>query len=197
MKSVIIIAIVFVLLIPSTAFAQEYMLFFQIDKEVYYEGESVVVSGNVRSISGDIEEPVTIKILYDSSFYKIITEEQVAVAQDGSFTKTFESIMDDKSWKEGEYGLVVSIGEYVKGEQFRYFITDNLENGCPEYFPDLDSDGLCYNFPEPKPLENGCSVDYPYLWKDGMCYTTMERVYKEAEMGFIPMKDMNFHLKLR
>jgi predicted secreted protein with PEFG-CTERM motif len=48
---------------------------------------------------------------------------------------------------------------------------------------------------EPEYLSNGCPVDYPYLWSDDWCYTTIERVYKEAEMGFYSNENFDFSLE--
>jgi predicted secreted protein with PEFG-CTERM motif len=48
---------------------------------------------------------------------------------------------------------------------------------------------------EPEYLSNGCPVDYPYLWEDERCHTTIERVYKEAEMGFYSNENFDFSLE--
>ena len=152
MKPVIIIAIAFVLLIPIPIFAQEYLVSFQMDKKDYFEGDTVTISGTVRGITGNVDEPVTIKILYHT---KKIVDEKVTVAQDGSFTKTFDPIMEDKSWREGEYFLIVSIGDYTESTWLSFTLTDNLANECPRYFPDIGSDGLCFDAPEPVKQEVG------------------------------------------
>ena len=49
---------------------------------------------------------------------------------------------------------------------------------------------------EPEYLSNGCTADYPYLWEDERCHTTIERVYKEAEMGFYENERYEFSFEI-
>ena len=53
MKPVIIIAIAFVLFIPSNVFAQEYLISVQTDDTHYFKGDKIVVSGNVYPLIED------------------------------------------------------------------------------------------------------------------------------------------------
>ena len=119
MKPVIIITIAFVLLIPIPIFAQEYLVTFQTDKKNYFEVEPITVSGTVRSITGNVDEPVIIKIFYtETERFKRFIVEEITVAQDGSFTKTFNPTMEFKSWRDGKYRLEVSIGDYKEEDWF-------------------------------------------------------------------------------
>ncbi len=69
----------------ATAFAQESLLSIQTDDNRYDEGDTIVISGNVKTIIG--ETPVLIQIIHKEST-SIIEIAQITVAQDGSFTKT-------------------------------------------------------------------------------------------------------------
>jgi predicted secreted protein with PEFG-CTERM motif len=49
---------------------------------------------------------------------------------------------------------------------------------------------------EPEYLSNGCTADFPYLWEDERCHTTIERVYKEAEMEIFTHETYDFSYEI-
>jgi len=177
MKPVIIIAIAFVLLIPLTVYAQEYLVTSLIIPDrmhSYSEVDTITVSGEVVGITGSVDEPVTMKIFYygEETFRdnkKRFITEKVIVSQDGSFTKTFDPMTEDNSWRQGYYSIELSIGSWMSKERlFSFDISNNLNNGCPRHFPDIGSDGLCFDDPE------RCHSMVPYLWSDGVCHNIPE-----------------------
>lgn len=83
-----------------SAFAQiEENLSCLTSEKSYEEGDTIVVSGNVKAII--LDEPVTLRILYEST---IIDIAQLQVAQDGSYSHTIKA--EGQSWnRDGEYRI--------------------------------------------------------------------------------------------
>ena len=81
-----------------SAFAQtQELLSFRTSEKSYEEGDTIVISGNVTAII--LDEPVTIRILYETS---IIDIAQLQISQDGTFTHTVKA--EGKSWnRDGTY----------------------------------------------------------------------------------------------
>jgi len=98
----------------------------------------------------------------------LIAIEQATVAFDGSYTTTF---LPDKLWEQGDVTVEVFYQQATAETKFNYT-------------------------PEVEILENGCPAGFPYLWEDGLCYITIERVYKEAEMGFYSNEKFEFSLEI-
>jgi len=181
MKPVIIIVIAFVLLIPVPIFAQEYLvtsLTIPDSQRSYNEVDTITISGKVVSITGSVDEPVTIKIFYygEETFRdnkRQFIPEKVTVLQDGSFTKTFDPMTEDNSWRQGNYSTELSIGSWMSIERlFSFDVSNNLNNGCPRHFPDIGSDGLCYDLPEPveKPVEEPVEEPVEMRWHQNELY---------------------------
>ena len=61
--------------------------------DIYYSGDYVVVFGDVNTIFENM--PITIQIYYESNLVDVA---QVAVAQDGTFVKSFNAV--GQQWKE-------------------------------------------------------------------------------------------------
>ena len=137
MKPVIIIAIAFVLLIPITAFAQQYQISVQTDYDEYYLGDEVVIFGNVSPLIED--SSVSVSLFSKDS---LIAIELVPVSQDGSYTVTF---VPDVLWEEGN---IIVKADYYDSETENTFVYDPnaeiLENGCFPSHPYLWEDGMCY-----------------------------------------------------
>jgi len=107
MKSVIIVVIAFVLLVPVSSFAQESisLISVQTDDNHYDEGDVIVISGNISTIVG--ETPVTLQLFTEGNLVDIV---QTVVAQDGTYSHTV--LAEGPLWREqGEYLVRVSYGE--------------------------------------------------------------------------------------
>lgn len=132
MGSRIIYGIIFLLIISTgTVFAQnsESLISVQTDNKNYDEGDTIVISGNVKTIIG--ETPVTLQIFKDGNLLEIA---QITVSQDGAYTHTIFAA--GPLWKnQGEYTIKVSYGERnVTETEFTYTpkskiieTTDNFE----------------------------------------------------------------------
>jgi len=100
----------------ATAFAQESLLSIQTDDNRYDEGDTIVISGNVKTIIG--ETPVLIQIIHKEST-SIIEIAQITVAQDGSFTKTV--LAEEPAWKNtGIYLVRAFYQDQVAEAEFSY-----------------------------------------------------------------------------
>ncbi len=113
----------------GTVFAQEPQISVQTDDSRYDEGDTVVISGIVKTVIG--ETPIIIQIIYDEKTY--VDFKQIEVAQDGSFTATF--IAEGTYWKKaGTYTVKVSYQDQIAETEFTYTpesgprkITDSYE----------------------------------------------------------------------
>jgi len=92
----------------ATAFAQESLLSVQTDDNLYDEGDTIVISGNVNTIFAD-DTPIIIQIIHEATYVHLA---QIEVAKDGSFTETV--IAEGKLWKKtGEYIVRASYHDQV------------------------------------------------------------------------------------
>ena len=84
--------------------------------DIYYSGDYVVVFGDVNTIFENM--PITIQIYYESNLVDVA---QVAVAQDGTFVKSFNAV--GQQWKEeGTYTIRVQYTPTQIGETtFEFF----------------------------------------------------------------------------
>ncbi len=98
----------------TTAFAQESLLSVMTDDNLYDEGDTIVISGIVKTIIG--ETPVLIQIIHEGAIIEIA---QITVAQDGSFTKTV--LAEKPAWKNaGEYIVRAFYQDQVAETEFSY-----------------------------------------------------------------------------
>jgi predicted secreted protein with PEFG-CTERM motif len=98
----------------TTAFAQESLLSVMTDDNLYDEGDTIVISGIVKTIIGDT--PVLIQIIYEGAIIEIA---QITVAQDGSFTKTV--LAEKPAWRNaGEYIIRAFYQDQVAETEFSY-----------------------------------------------------------------------------
>ncbi len=104
MESKIFYGIIILFLISTTtAFAQEPFLSITTDDNHYDEGDTIVISGNVKTKIG--ETPLIIQLFTEDQ--SLIDVAQITVAQDGTFTKTF--LAEGTLWKNaGEYLIIAS-----------------------------------------------------------------------------------------
>ena len=115
MKLKIIIALAFILLIPSTVFAQESLISVQTSDSHYDEGDTIVVSGQVTTIIGSTL--ITLQIFTEGDLVDIA---QITVAQDGTYSHTI--LAEGPLWeKQGEYVVRVSYGVgHIAETEFSY-----------------------------------------------------------------------------
>jgi predicted secreted protein with PEFG-CTERM motif len=98
----------------ATVFAQEALLSIQTDDNLYDEGDTVVISGNVNTIIG--KTPVIIQIIHEATYVYLA---QIEVAQDGSFTDTV--IVEGALWKNsGDYIVRASYQDQIAESTFSY-----------------------------------------------------------------------------
>ncbi len=98
----------------ATTFAQESLISIQTDDNHYDEGDTIVISGMVKTIIG--ETPVLIQIIHEGTIIEIA---QITVAQDGSFTKTV--LAEKPAWKNaGEYTVRAFYQDQVVEVEFNY-----------------------------------------------------------------------------
>jgi len=99
-----------------SAFAQtEELISIKTSEQTYEEGDIIVISGNVTAII--LNEPVTIRILYESSIIEIA---QLEISQDGTFTHTIRA--EGKSWnRDGMYRISAFYGGTAIETTFEFF----------------------------------------------------------------------------
>ncbi len=116
-----LIVISFFSIVFLSAFAQvEEIISCLTSENSYEEGDTIVVSGNVTTII--LDEPVTLRILYEST---IIDIAQLEIAQDGSFSHTLKA--DGKSWnRDGEYRISCFYGGNTIETIFEYFSKESI-----------------------------------------------------------------------
>ena len=104
-KIILLIVISFFSVGFLSSFAQvEENLSVKTSEKSYEEGDTIVVSGNVKAII--LDEPVTLRILYESTIVDIA---QLDGAQDGSFSHTIKA--EGQSWsRDGEYRISAFYG---------------------------------------------------------------------------------------
>jgi len=99
-----------------SAFAQtEELISIKTSDKSYEDGDTIVISGNVTAII--LNEPVTIRILYETSIIEIA---QLEISQDGTFTHTIKA--EGKSWKrDGMYRISAFYGGTVIETTIEFF----------------------------------------------------------------------------
>ena len=89
----------------GTVFAQESLITVQTDDNHYDEGDTVVISGTIKTIVGTT--PVTLQLFAEGNLVDIA---QLDVAQDGTYSHTV--LAEGPQWKkQGDYLVRVSYGE--------------------------------------------------------------------------------------
>jgi len=121
------------------AFSQtQSILSIELSNEIYEEGDSIVISGNVTTIVG--ETPVTISIFFGNQS-SLIEIAQLVVAQDGTFTHTV--LAQGPLWNnEGKY---LVRGQYSEGNvvetSFEFFNKQTMRDTTDIFEVDAASFG--------------------------------------------------------
>ena len=102
----------------------------------YDEGETIVVSGNVKAII--LDTPITLQILHKGNFVEIA---QIIVAQDGKFTHTI--IAEGPLWQsDGTYTVRVSYGsDNMIETNFEFFTKQTVEAATDIFEVDAGTSG--------------------------------------------------------
>lgn len=132
------------------AFSQS-LLEINLSKQVYFEGDVIVISGKVTTVIQDT--PVTIQLisLGKNNEENIVQIAQVDVAQDGTFSHTVKA--EGPQWK--------SEGDYVVRA---FYGIDNFADEFFEFFK--KEQGVSLNFEVEKPDKSG-TFDIGYLIRGG------------------------------
>jgi len=201
-KKVLLFAVVSVLIVSissATIYAQS-----QSDIPAWVKGvANFWVEGNIsdtefgESISFLIEQkiiqvemPNTDDEFQDTSRIRDLVVENKKLEAENRKLKNEISILKNENRE------LNSLVDSLLDSDFEYSDDNYLDNGCPNGYPYIWSDGQCHTTTEPncpanKPyfwsdgfcygsseyLDNGCHSNYPYLWSDGMCYTIPESNY--------------------
>ena len=119
----------------ATAFAQESLLTIQTDDNRYDEGDTIVLSGIVKTVIA--ETPVLIQIIHEGSIIEIA---QLEVAQDGSFTKTI--LAEKPIWRNaGEYLVKAFYQDQAVETTFTYSPKTEIPETKTNFEVDAGSNG--------------------------------------------------------
>jgi predicted secreted protein with PEFG-CTERM motif len=122
MKLYFVLSIVFASLFFTTmiAFSQSQLIFVETSKNVYEEGDTIVIHGNVTTII--VGEEVSMTIIHEGTIVDIA---QIGVAQDGKFTTTFQA--SGPLWtKDGAYTIRTFYGKTIMETSFEFFTKEAL-----------------------------------------------------------------------
>ncbi len=116
-----LIVISFFSIVFLSAFAQtEAIISVYTSENTYEEGDTIVISGNVSAII--LDEPVTIRILFEST---IIDIAQLEIAQDGSYSHTMKA--QGKSWnRDGTYRISAFYSGTAVETTIEYFSKESV-----------------------------------------------------------------------
>jgi len=115
------------------------ILSIELSNEIYEEGDSIVIYGNVTTIVAD-DPQVTISIFFGNQS-SLIQIAQLAVAQDGTFTHTV--LAQGPQWqKEGQYLVRGQYGEGNVAEvSFEFFVGQSMRDTTDIFEVDAASFG--------------------------------------------------------
>ena len=105
-----------IIAVPAAAFAQtDTLITVQTDDNIYDEGDTVVISGQVSTVVG--ETPVLLQLFSSGNLVHV---DQIQVAQDGSYS--YSLIAEGRYWiQESEYLVKVAYGDVKIETQFNYY----------------------------------------------------------------------------
>ena len=99
------VLIILVLIPVGTVFASNSLISVQTDDTAYDEGDTVVISGQIKTIIG--ETPVTLQLFKDGNMVEIA---QISVSKDGNYS--YAILAQGSMWQnQGEYVVKVTYGE--------------------------------------------------------------------------------------
>jgi len=216
MKIIIIIAIAFVLLIPIPVFAVNITIIeVESNPAGYDEGNewvrlfnpfsnSVDLTGwkissthgktNTHIISENIGSCDSLKIVFSNQFIDNSGESLILYDKSQNIVDSTPIINDtsnDRTTWQGQTPTCVSTQKESPIVEEPIVEEPIVEEPIVEE-PIVEEPIV----EEPEYLSNGCTADYPYLWEDERCHTTIERVYKEAEMGFYENERYEFSFEI-
>lgn len=115
------------------------ILSIELSNEIYEEGDSIVIYGNVTTIVAD-DPQITISIFFGNQS-SLIQIAQLAVAQDGTFTHTV--LAQGPQWqKEGQYLVRGQYGEGNVAEvSFEFFVGQSMRDTTDIFEVDAASFG--------------------------------------------------------
>jgi len=120
----------------TTVFAQEPFLSITTDDNHYDEGDTIVISGNVKTRIG--ETPLIIQLFTEEQ--SLIDVAQITVAQDGTFTKTF--LAEGALWKHaGKYLIIASYALEKVETEFSYTPKSEIIETTTDFEVDAGSYG--------------------------------------------------------
>ena len=98
--------LVILMIIPvGTVFASGSLISVQTDNATYDEGDTIVISGEIKTIIG--QTPVTLQLFKDGNMVEIA---QIIVSGDGNYSYTI--LAEGSMWQsQGEYVVKVTYGE--------------------------------------------------------------------------------------
>ena len=130
--SIVVVALFFS---TMTVFAQSQLIYVQTSQNVYEEGDTIVISGNVTSIIAG--SPVTLQVFYEGNLVDIA---QVEVAQDSNYVHTF--IGKGPLWqKDGNYIVRAFYGTSTIETSFEFFTKGALQETTDSFEVDAGSYG--------------------------------------------------------
>ena len=108
----------------------------KISQAAYDEGETIVVSGNVKAII--LDSPVLLQIVHNESYIEIA---QLIVAQDGKFTHTI--LLEGPLWKNsGTYTIRVTYGsDNMIETNFEFYTEQGVEETTNIFEVDAGNSG--------------------------------------------------------
>jgi len=103
--------------------------------EIYYNGDHVVVFGNVSTFFENL--PITIQIYYETN---LVSVDQVPVAKDGTFVSSFYAT--GSKWKdEGSYTIRAQYTSTQIAETTFEFFSQAIDKSSAEYPVDIPNSG--------------------------------------------------------
>jgi len=113
------ILIILVLIPIGTGFASTSLISVQTDNSTYDEGDTIIISGEIRTIIG--QTPVTLQLFKDGNMVEIA---QINVSKDGHYS--YPIIAEGSMWQNhGEYIVKVTYGEGNIAETTFYYVPDS------------------------------------------------------------------------
>jgi predicted secreted protein with PEFG-CTERM motif len=130
------ILIILVLIPVGTVFASGSLISVQTDTTTYDEGDTIVISGQIKVIIG--ETPVTLQLFRDGNMVEIA---QIIVSKDGNYSYTI--LAEGSMWQsQGEYIVKVTYGEgNIAETSFMYIPNSEVLETTNSFEVDAGSSG--------------------------------------------------------
>jgi predicted secreted protein with PEFG-CTERM motif len=113
------ILIILILIPVGTVFANTSLISVQTDNTTYDEGDTIVISGQIKIIVG--ETPITLQLFKDGNMVEIA---QINVSKDGNYS--YPILAQGSMWQnQGEYVVKVTYGEGNIAETVFFYTPDS------------------------------------------------------------------------